>query len=400
MRYDFLKGKNNFQCGINISHHKEKKQIDLHLFFLNMPKAEYGIGLYNESEKKNLFIIDNTKSNKFKLSFDAEKLREFNHVIIYNIEKYDEILFLYNVEFLGLFKKEKNTETAKTASKQTEKAEESRAECAKESKTEEETQKDIHINAQKTNEIKNEAKKEETQSGQFQALMPEWSKISNEIEEKLSKNVNENTDEEKEDTIIYKDKKIEDTTTDDQKTKRYQPFIQNENKSDLEKIEEQNKKVQQLNKKYIQSAKKQSEPAGYKITKEILNEYFRPISPFEPKIKNHEWFVSVDNSKKFLVELNEHMIDYQTLYFNTGAFKQEGYPSRIVGYYSKDPNNENIEYVVLGVLGKYMQSHQPMRGLTGYVYWHSVTKDAEIGYWVIYLELNSGKIVVPMNKKK
>ncbi len=397
MKYDFLKGKNHFQCGININYNKETKQIDLHLFFMNMPKAEYGIGLYNENEKKNLFIINNMKSNKFKLSFEVSKLREYNYLIIYNIEKYDDILFLYNVEFLGFYKKEKNTETVKIAENTAQAVKENNAECAKESKAaEEKPDDDVHIQSQKT--VKE--KKEDTNNGQFQALMPEWSKISNEIEEKLSKNVNENVSEEKENTIFYKDKKTDEPHTDNEKTKRYQPFIQSENKSNVEKIEEQNETVQQLNKKYIQSAKKQSEPVGHKMTKQILNEHFRPISPFEPKIKNHEWFVSVDNSKKFLVDLNGRMIDYQTLYFNTGSFAQEGYPSRIVGYYSKDQNNENIDYIVLGVLGKYMQNHQPMRGLTGYVYWHNVTKDAEIGYWVIYLEVSSGKIVVPMNKKK
>lgn len=393
VKYDFLKGKNNFQCGINVSHNTEKKQIDLHLFFLNMPKAEYGIGLLNDREKKNLFIIDNMKSNKFKLSFEAEKLREFNHLIIYNIESHDNILFLYNLEFLGLYKK---NETLKAASKEDDTKEYSKNKCDMINDEKNEVQTQISVDAKQM-----DTENEEAQSGQFQALMPEWSKISEEIEEKLSKNVNENLNEAKENTTYSKEKNHDiKNSSDNQKTARYQPFVQDENKVNAASIEQQNEKVQQLNKKFHQTAKKQSEVTGYKISKEILDEYFRPVNPFEPKIKNHEWYVSIDNSKKFLVELNGHMIDYQTLYFNTGTFKQEGYPSRIVGYYSKDQNNENMEYIVLGVLGKYMQTHQPMRGLTGYVYWHNVSKDAEIGYWVIYLECSSGKIVVPMNKKK
>ena len=39
VKYDFLKGKNNFQCGVDISRNLEKNQIDLNLLFLNMPKA-------------------------------------------------------------------------------------------------------------------------------------------------------------------------------------------------------------------------------------------------------------------------------------------------------------------------------------------------------------------------
>ncbi len=146
---------------------------------------------------------------------------------------------------------------------------------------------------------------------------------------------------------------------------------------------------------------KQNDNNGIKITKQVLYEHFRQISPFEPKIINHKWFVHVDNSKKFLVELNGHLIDYQTLYFNANnLYQQEGYPQRIIGYYNKESSNKDIDYIVLGVFGEYKQLHQPMRGLTGYVYWHNVEKESDMGYWIIYLEADSGKIVVPLNKKK
>jgi len=380
--YDFLKGKNNFQCGIEITHNESKKQIELNLFFLNIPIAEYGIGLSDGKKQKNLFIIDNKKSNKFRLSFDADKLKDYDKLTIYNIENYYDNLFTYDLKFLGLYQTNrepsdinKNDEENKNEPEDIEKVFE---------KLEKETKIDDDTDSKDYTEDNND-------ENRFKALLPQWSKSQIDENKKIE---NKGKDEEKIDL-----NKIDEVCKNKEEAVKSDD-IDKDIKTQKEIFEARNAKVEQLNKKYIPSLKVNNEINGIKITKQVFYEYFRSIAPFEPVIKNHEWFVNVDNTKTFLVDLNGHLIDYKTLYFNFGTtYKKQGYPQRIIGYYSKD-NSKEIDYIVLGVLGEYKQNHQPMRGLTGYVYWHNVEKDSEIGYWVIYLEYATGKIVVPLNKKK
>lgn len=386
MKYDFLKGKNNFQCGIDISRNLEKNQIDLNLLLLNMPKAEYGIGLSDGKNQKNLLIIDNRKSNKFFFSFDTNKLKDFDKLIIYNIDNYYENLFTYDLKFLGLFKK------SETENKIFEKVtEEKKTELEDVDKITESIEKKTNTTKIEINNSKYEDEIEETGIDQFKALLPQWSKIS---EDKNKQEEKESGEEILKDSEYNKD--FDEDNNNDELEK---PIIINKENKELIKL--QNAKIEQLNKKSEPPATKQNENNGIKITKQVLYEHFRQISPFGPKIKNHEWFVHVDNAKKFLVELNGHLIDYQTLYFNANnLYKKEGYPQRIIGYYNKENSDKDIDYIVLGVFGEYKQIHQPMRGLTGYVYWHNVEKESDMGYWIIYLEADSGKIVVPLNKKK
>ncbi|NMC57731.1 MAG: hypothetical protein GYA50_10975 [Eubacteriaceae bacterium] len=389
MKYDFLKGKNNFQCGIDISRNLEKNQIDLNLLLLNMPKSEYGIGLSDGRNQKNLFIIDNKKSNKFFLNFDANKLKDFDKLIIYNIDNYYDNLFTYDLNFLGLYKKSDILKEEKQEIK------ENKVELEDIKKIPEKIETVLNTIASKNDiseHMHTEEVKDEEENNQFKALLPQWSKISEDKNKQKEKEQLEEIPE----IIAYNDNVNEENNINEQEEK---PIIINKENKELIKL--QNAKIEQLNKKTEQPAQKPIDNAGIKITKHVLYENFRQINPFEPKIKNHEWFVHVDNSRKYLVELNGNLVDYQTLYFNANnLYKKEGYPQRIIGYYNKENGSNDIDYIVLGVFGEYKQIHQPMRGLTGYVYWHNIAKDSELGYWIVYLELSTGKIVVPLNKKK
>lgn len=389
MKYDFLKGKNNFQCGIDISRNLEKNQIDLNLLLLNMPKAEYGIGLSDGKNQKNLFIIDNKKSNKFFLNFDSNKLKDFDKLIIYNIDNYYDNLFTYDLKILGLFNKS-DIKEEKQAIK------ENKVELEDINKISDRIETVLNTIASKNDKLEPKQKEEiqdEAGIDQFKALLPQWSKISED-----NNNQKEKEQQEEIPKIIMNNENINEENNKIEQTEK--PIIINKENKELIKM--QSAKIEQLNKKVEQSPSvKQTDNTGIKISKQILYENFRQINPFEPKIKNHEWFVHADNSKKFLVELNGHLIDYQTLYFNANnVYKKEGYPQRIIGYYNKENGSKDIDYIVLGVLGEYKQIHQPMRGLTGYVYWHNIEKDSELGYWIVYLESDTGKIVVPLNKKK
>ena len=391
MKYNFLKGKNNFQCGIEISRNFEKNQIELNLLMLNMPKTEYGIGLFDGKNQKNLFIIDNKKSNKFFFSIDANKFNDFDKLVIYNIDNYYEYLFTYDLNFLGLYKKSESKIDYSIENNIQQVKEEKKTDLEDLNIINESISKEDKNEIEDNYNIKTDDVTDKSDISQFKALLPQWSKVSDdnkqtekELKEEIPKNnkYNENTNEENNN----KNEQVE------------KPIIINKENKELIKLQSAN--IEQLNKSGSQ-IQKQNENNGIKITKQVLYEYFRHINLFEPKIKNHEWFVNVDNSKKFLVELNSNLIDYQTLYFNTNnSYKKEGYPQRIVGFYNKDNSDKDIDYIVLGVLGEYRQIHQPMRGLTGYVYWHNIEKESELGYWIIYLESDTGKIVVPLNKKK
>ena len=133
-------------------------------------------------------------------------------------------------------------------------------------------------------------------NNQFKALLPQWSKISED------KNKQKEKEQQKEipEIIAYNNNVNEENNINEQTEK---PIIINKENKELIKL--QNAKIEQLNKKTEQPlpVQKPIDNAGIKITKQILYENFRQINPFEPRIKNHEWFVHVDNSRKFLVEL-------------------------------------------------------------------------------------------------
>jgi hypothetical protein len=389
VKYDFIKGKNNFQCGIDISKNTDKNQIDLNLLLLNVPIAEYGIGVSDGKNQKNLFVIDNKKSNRFSFVFDADKLKEFDKLIIYNIDNYYDNLFVYDLKFLGLCDKSNDVLVTETAAEKIE----NKTELEDIEKISEKFENiaDISDDALNINgEQDKQTEKDDFGINQFKEMLPQWIKTDD---------ANDNSDEENKQR---NGKNIMDFSNLNEKNNKEdkfdKPLINQANK---ELIKMQNAEIDQLNKKNIQQIRKEDEINGVKISKQILNEYFRRIEPFEPKIRNHVWYTAIDNTKKFLVELNGHLVDYQTLYFNSAdSYSHEGYPKRIIGYYNKESGSRDIDYIVLGALGEYKQTHQPMRGITGYVYWHNAGNNLEFGYWVVYLEYGTGKIIVPLNRKK
>lgn len=73
------------------------------------------------------------------------------------------------------------------------------------------------------------------------------------------------------------------------------------------------------------------------------------------------------------------------------------------GLVSENQNNvEKLRYFVYGIPGRFYMQEQPFRGSTGYLYWQSedMVKGEDMGYWLLYVDVHTGKIVIPRRPVK
>jgi len=132
---------------------------------------------------------------------------------------------------------------------------------------------------------------------------------------------------------------------------------------------------------------------------EELLESYTPFCEMNDENSLHYWY-DMSLSDSFA---KEHQILYSgfmlpVLYPYMGyknADSSDEYPNWIFGKVTK---NQKIQYFCYGILGRDEREHQPFLGSTGYVYYRSL-KDSNLGYWVMYLNADSGKISLPMKPK-
>ena len=65
-------------------------------------------------------------------------------------------------------------------------------------------------------------------------------------------------------------------------------------------------------------------------------------------------------------------------------------------------HKEMLKYFVFGIPGRFTMQDQPFKGSTGYLYWQSIDTQNQnpMGYWLLYVDINTGKIVIPRRPVK
>ncbi len=75
----------------------------------------------------------------------------------------------------------------------------------------------------------------------------------------------------------------------------------------------------------------------------------------------------------------------------------------IFGVVTENSGDKNLlKYFVYGIPGSFYMQEQPFRGSTGYLYWQSedIVKSEPMGYWLLYVDIHTGKIVIPRRPVK
>lgn len=132
----------------------------------------------------------------------------------------------------------------------------------------------------------------------------------------------------------------------------------------------------------------------------ILDEVFEKFDLFETPLKNHIFYkLDETNAKKsalkiilngFIVPVLSPLLEYQNPFGTSGD-----YPKFLIGETVIDGETE---YYVYGALGRNLREEQPFSGATGFVYFEKI-KDAEEGYWLMYVNAKTGRISLPMRPK-
>lgn len=138
---------------------------------------------------------------------------------------------------------------------------------------------------------------------------------------------------------------------------------------------------------------------------EKLDNILERYEPFNEKIPNHKWW-NIDESN---IEVQYYCILYN------GYLMPMIYPFMNYKNILKDKNNwvfgivtedyngvDRYKYFVYGIPGRFYMQEQPFKGSTGYLYWQSrdVEKNDPMGYWLLYVDVHTGKIVIPRRPVK
>ena len=127
--------------------------------------------------------------------------------------------------------------------------------------------------------------------------------------------------------------------------------------------------------------------------------------PFKQPIQNHKWWYV----KEFDTDIQYYCILYNGYlmpmiypfmnYKNIHAIPRDW----IFGVVTEDSGDKKLlKYFVYGIPGRFYMQEQPFRGSTGYLYWQSedVVKSEPMGYWLLYVDVHTGKIVIPRRPVK
>ncbi len=152
---------------------------------------------------------------------------------------------------------------------------------------------------------------------------------------------------------------------------------------------------------YMETAKNYSlQVANY--TMDILK-FFEKIQPFRENLRDCTWWKIEHSSEDFnrgFLPFYSHLVNAYYPYPLTSRTTTcqnliEKYGHYIFGTVKRQ---EEIQYYVYGVPGKYTIAEHPYNGATGFNTWLRNKNSLEdLGYWLIYIDALSGKIVNPVN---
>ena len=136
-----------------------------------------------------------------------------------------------------------------------------------------------------------------------------------------------------------------------------------------------------------------------------LDNILELADPFKQRIQNHKWWYV----KEFDTDIQYYCILYNGYlmpmiypfmnYKNIHAISRDW----IFGVVTEDSGDKKLlKYFVYGIPGRFYMQEQPFRGSTGYLYLQSedVVKSEPMGYWLLYVDVHTGKIVIPRRPVK
>lgn len=160
------------------------------------------------------------------------------------------------------------------------------------------------------------------------------------------------------------------------------------------------KKIEKID-PFFETAKNYSlQVANY--TMDILK-FFEEVKPFKERLKGCRWwkieYNTQDTHRGFLPFFNYLVNVYYpyplTSKTITCRYLMEKYKHYLFGIVAKE---DEIKYYVYGVPGKFTISEHPYNGTTGFSTWLKDKNSSDgLGYWLMYIDALSGKIVNPVN---
>lgn len=152
---------------------------------------------------------------------------------------------------------------------------------------------------------------------------------------------------------------------------------------------------------YLENAKNYSKQiVNYAIN--ILR-FFPEIEPFNEPLEGYKWWEIEYDSKNiykgFLPFYNYLLNMYYPYPFMTKVTTCQSLIKKYNHYIFGVVEKENeVQYYVYGVPGEFARNEQPYRGATGFTTWRRSKESAKgLGYWLLYIDALSGKIVSPLN---
>jgi hypothetical protein len=128
-------------------------------------------------------------------------------------------------------------------------------------------------------------------------------------------------------------------------------------------------------------------------------------TPFYPPMKNHRWWEikeDQENLDGFYLYFNGSFVDIRYPYMgyeNIEKTYSKEYENKIFGIVYNDEMEDQLGYFVYGIPGRLCLQDQPFKGDTGFLYWHPSKGNqnvaGEMGYWLLYVEAQSGIIAIP-----
>lgn len=130
--------------------------------------------------------------------------------------------------------------------------------------------------------------------------------------------------------------------------------------------------------------------------------FFEEVDPLKEKLEGYNWWeIPYDRRniyRGFLPYYNYVINVYQQYPFITRSATCQGlikkYRHYIFGIAKKD---DKVKYYIYGIPGKFTRLEHPYNGLTGFTTWYQSSNsiNEKNGYWLLYIDAASGKIITP-----
>lgn len=199
----------------------------------------------------------------------------------------------------------------------------------------------------------------------------------------------------KEDDSISKLVSREDKERSQGAKKSKEPVKSKENKQESPKVD-----MAQIEKEIEKDTEKDLEESSQDISNDYnqqvaiytLNvlENFKQIKPFKTEEENQRWWKITPNKSKD----QRGFLPYHNYILNSPCQKQVmSYNNYLFGVAESEGK---ITHYIYGIPGRNKKNEHPYQGKTGFITWLEDKEGAGDGYWLSYIDVNTGNVVKPL----